>query len=385
VIFAWLNKRPWKNPGPIVNMAVHNAHALASLGHETHLFVSAADDASDVDADLREFYGLEPVETLRVHRLARWSVGGSKLALTVFLQTYRAIKQLAARDEVAVVIRDATFLPLLARLCRGRRIKGFFEAHDFYADLSWRTNQVKIGDRRQGWLERKFLPRIDGLICLTEAQRDLYAKLLPQVKSCALSLGTKSFAEVDPEERRRWRTLIYVGRLTSEKGTKVLLKAVPELAQRNIRVALLGGWEPQIEMMRGRLQQRGLAEFVDFEPFRSPRDFQRTLQTRGSIGAVLLQDNFYNRYLTCPVKALDYLSHGLPMLGSDLPSVREVAGSATIYLDPNDPAALAQQAAALLDDAEAYCAATERSRARGRELLWRNRAVAIARFAATSR
>src|SRR4051812_25100212 len=139
MIFAWLNKRPWKNPGPIVNMAVHNAHALASLGYETHLFVSAAESASNVDADLREFYGLEPVETLRVHRILRWKVGSSKLAMAVFLQTYRALKQLASRDEITVVIRDATFLPLLARLCRNSKIKGFYEAHDFYADLFWRT------------------------------------------------------------------------------------------------------------------------------------------------------------------------------------------------------------------------------------------------------
>src|SRR4051794_33631725 len=296
MIFAWLNKRPWKNPGPIVNMGVHNAHALASLGFETHLFVSAAGDASDVEEDLREFYGLEPLETLRVHRVPRWRVGGSNLSVPVFLHAYRAIKELARRDEVSVVIRDATFLPLLARLGRNPKIKGYFEAHDFYADLSWRTNRVKIGDRRQGWLERRFLPKLDGLICLTEAQRDLYAKALPQVKSCALSLGTKVFSEVNAEQRRQWRTLVYVGRLTSEKGTKVLLKAVPELARANIRLLLLGGWESQIELMRGRLRERGLDEFVQFEKFRAPAEFQHTLKTQGSIGVVLLQDSFYNRY-----------------------------------------------------------------------------------------
>jgi hypothetical protein len=37
VIFVWVNKREWRHPGPIVNIAVRNAHCLTSLGFETHL------------------------------------------------------------------------------------------------------------------------------------------------------------------------------------------------------------------------------------------------------------------------------------------------------------------------------------------------------------
>ena len=380
MIFAWLNKRDWKHPGPIMNMAVQNAHALASLGYETHLFVSAGDADSDVKNDLRDFYGLDPLPGLQVHCLKRWKVGRSKLAMAVFLQTYRAIRQLARRDQVTVVTRDASFLPLLAWLRHRLPIKGLYEAHDFYSDNSWRTDRIKIAYRRQGWLERTFLPRIDGVICLTQAQQELYRKVLPEVRSCAISLGTTPFSESDPEERRRQRTLVYTGRLTSEKGIKIIFKAAPGLARNNIRVAFFGGWEAQIALARGRLQKQGLEGWVDFVEFRPPVEFHRALQATGSIGLALLQDSFYNRYLTCPVKALDYLSHGLPVIGSDLPSVREVAGSAGFYLAPDDDAGLVQTATALLDDAENYRRATELSRARARELRWKNRAAQIARF-----
>jgi len=380
MIFAWLNKRAWKHPGPIVNMAVENAHALASLGYETHLFLSASDPASNAEEDLREFYGLDPAETLHIQRFQRWKIGRSKLALAVFLRAYRAIQQLARRDEVAVVTRDATFLPLLALLKRRLPVKGFYEAHDFYPAHFWRTDRVKISYRRQGWLERKFLPKIGGVICLTQAQQDLYRKVLPQVRSCALPLGTTLFQETDPEERRKQRTLIYTGRLTSEKGTKALFKALPKLAENNIRVSLFGGWQSQIATARARLQKRGLDKWVDFIEFRPPAEFHRALQTRGSIGVALLQDNFYNRYLTCPVKALDYLSHGLPIIGSDLPSVHEVAAEAGAYLPPDDTAGLVQTAAALLDNAEDYHRATELSRGRAHELSWQMRARQIVEF-----
>jgi hypothetical protein len=71
VIFAWLNKRDWKYPGPIATMAVQNEHALANPGHETHLFVGAGEVASNIEDDLREFYRLEPVEKLQVLSRAR--------------------------------------------------------------------------------------------------------------------------------------------------------------------------------------------------------------------------------------------------------------------------------------------------------------------------
>ena len=380
MIFAWLNKRAWKHPGPIVNMAVQNAHALASLGHETHLFLSASDVGSTVEEDLRDFYGLDPVKTLHIHRFERLKIGRSKLALAVFLRAYRAIQQLARRDEVAVVTRDATFLPLLALLKRRLPVKGFYEAHDFYPAHFWRTDRVKVSYRRQGWLERKFLPKIGGVICLTRAQQDLYRKVLPEVRSCTIPLGTTLFPETDPEERRKQRTLVYTGRLTSEKGAKVLFKAVPKLAENNIRVSFFGGWESQIATARARLQKRGLEKWVDFIEFRPSAEFHRALQRTGSIGVALLQDNFYNRYLTCPVKALDYLSHALPIIGSDLPSVHEVAGEAGAYLAPDDTAGLVQTATALLDDPENYRRATERSRDRARQLQWRNRAAQIAEF-----
>ena len=381
MIFAWLNKREWKHPGPIVNMAVQNAHALASLGYETHLFLSAADADSNAEEDLRAFYGLDPVDALHVHRFERWKIGRSKLAAAVFLRAYRAIQELARRDQVAVVTRDATFLPLLARLRRRLSIKGFYEAHDFYAAHFWRTERIKISYRRQSWLERKFLPKIDGLICLTRAQQELYRKVLPRVRSCALPLGTTSFPETDPEERRQKRTLVYTGRLTSEKGRKIVFQAVPKLARHNIRVSFFGGWPEQIATARARLQKRGLEKWVSFVEFQPPAELHRTLQTTGSIGIAMLEDTFYNRYLTCPVKALDYLSHGLPIIGSDLESLREVAGEAGTYLPPDDSAGLVQTAVSLLDHPENYRRATELSRARAREFSWQNRAKHIVAFA----
>jgi glycosyltransferase involved in cell wall biosynthesis len=383
MIFVWLNKRPWKHPGPIVNMAVRNAHSLAALGHETHLCVSAGKDVvANVKTDLRGFYGVNPLPTLHVHRISRWRIGTSELSMSAFFSAFRRARRLAKRDRTVVVTREATFLPLLAWLCSNRRIQGFYEAHDFFPDLSWRTDRIKIGDRRQSWLERTFLPRISGLICITQAQQELYRRALPKVRSCALPLGTELLPAADSERRRQMRTLVYVGHLHASKGVKMLLGAVRELARHGIRVAFWGGSEPQIVRMREQLVREGLADAAQFAGFRAPQELHRALAEEASVGIVALQDTFYNRYLTCPVKALDYLSHGLPVIGSDLPSVREVVNGAGRFIAPDDAEGLARTAVELLDDARSYHEAAQASHARAASLLWSERAKRIVEFAA---
>jgi glycosyltransferase involved in cell wall biosynthesis len=107
------------------------------------------------------------------------------------------------------------------------------------------------------------------------------------------------------------------------------------------------------------------------------------LRSEFSVGLVPLEDTFYNRYLTCPVKALDCLAHEIPMVGSDLPSVRAVAGSAATYCPPGDADAFAGRILDLLDDEAAYAAACGASRERAAQLSWDARARAIASFGET--
>ncbi|MBV9128351.1 MAG: hypothetical protein JO117_09725, partial [Verrucomicrobia bacterium] len=73
MFFLWVNKRAWRQPGPVVNVGLRNAHSLATLGHETHFCVgeAAVDPRSNTDADLRDYYALPPLAALHVHRVPR--------------------------------------------------------------------------------------------------------------------------------------------------------------------------------------------------------------------------------------------------------------------------------------------------------------------------
>ncbi len=379
MIFVWVNKRNWKKAGPIVNVAVHNAASFSSLGYETHLCIGAGDN-SDTERDLQDIYGLTPGKSFRVHRIPRWQVGSSTYSFPIFLYAYRLIKSLSQQDQVVVVTRESGFLLPLSRLCRNSKIKGYYELHDFCADLSWVT-------KRQGWhyrqklYEHLFLPRVNGLICITHAQQRLYRSLFPSIPSCAFPLGTKPVkGSESAEKRRKRRTIMYVGRMHGGKGIDLLFRALVQCAALGIKTLFWGGKKEHLPLFRERARQLGAEHAVEFVPFQPLEAMHRALAERASLGVVMLSDNFYNRYLTCPVKALDYLSHGIPAVGSDLPSVREVLGYAGTYVRADDLGGFVQSVMRLLDDPEDYNKMTSLSAQRANEISWENRARTIVEF-----
>ena len=384
MIVLFVNKHAWKRSGPIVNVLVRNAYSFASIGLETHLCLENDAGQSDIASDLPQHYGVAPSPLLHVHRIDRWSLAGSRLSVPIFLRAARLARELAGRDRVVVITRETSFLPYLARLVRDPRISGFCELHDLHADLSWREAKPKLSERRLRWLERRYLPRISGLVCITHEQRLLYAKLFPGLPSIAAPLGTDPQPPADTAARFRARRAVFVGHLHGSKGVSMLVEATRELAKRNIRMAFWGGHESQIVKMRARAEQLGSAGLVEFAGFRPPSVLARALAEEASIGVAPLQDTFYNRYLTCPVKVLDYLSHGLPVVGSDLPSVREVGGKAGLYVPPERPDELVGHLTRLLERRETYDAAAAAAAARAQELSWPARARRIAEFAASA-
>lgn len=378
---VWINKRNWMHPGPIVNVGVRNAHSFADIGLASHLFLGEGTTGGSTADDLRNFYALEPLPNFTVHRVPRRrGLVGSESA-SVRRAGARLVRELAARDDVAVFTRDAGFLPRLAWMCRGKRVRGFCELHDLYADLSWREHRPRARDLREKWLERLFLPHISGLVCITREMEKRYRQIFPRQSTISRPLGTDPLPAGDVEARRKSRTIFYVGHMHGPKGVSFLQKAAIALAGRGVRTEFWGGYEPDAERIRQAAASRGLGEWIDAVPFQPPAALREALAARASLGVVMLADTYYNRYLTCPVKALDYLSHGIPALGTDLPSVREVLDDSGIYVTAGDREGFVNRALSLLDDPATYAEAVKRTHARAAQITWQERARALADFA----
>jgi glycosyltransferase involved in cell wall biosynthesis len=383
MIILWVNRLMWRHPGPIINMTVHNAWSLAAQGHETHLCLSAG-PLSETESDLRNFYGLEPTPHLQVHRVRSSRVPGVGGGFGVYWAAARLASRLVQRDQVAIFTRDSSFLPWLRILQLDPRIHAFYELHDFNSSLEWRSERLRTNHYREFTLERLLLPGMAGLVCITREQERIYRQVYPLSRIVSSPLGTKPMPVEDTERKRLARTLFYVGHMHGRKGVEFLSKAALKLAHRGVRIEFWGGYEKDVSRMESFARQHGVHESVKAVPFQPPVELHRALADRASLGVVMLKDDYYNRYLTCPVKALDCLSHGLPTLATDLPSVREVLGDAGTYLADDDVDGFVAEAVRLLDSPGAYADAVARVRLRALDITWQERARVLAEFARAS-
>jgi glycosyltransferase involved in cell wall biosynthesis len=147
-------------------------------------------------------------------------------------------------------------------------------------------------------------------------------------------------------------------------------------------LAFWGGNETQGQKVKQMAHEFGTDRCIETVSSRSPEALASALAAEASAGLIPLEDDYYNRNLTCPAKGLDYLAYGLPTIASDLPSTRGLLGSggAARYVAAGNPSGFAQEAMNLLDDAKTYQAATLAALARAREVSWKSRVRKLVEF-----
>jgi glycosyltransferase involved in cell wall biosynthesis len=143
--------------------------------------------------------------------------------------------------------------------------------------------------------------------------------------------------------------LLFVGRLSKEKGVDQLIKALPLIRERVPGAGLtVVGDGPDRALLEHLARQQGVEAAVTFT---GPVDNHLLGNYyRGSIACVLPSLWMEN----CPVTALESLSHGTPLLASDLGGLPEIVNDEVngLLFPPGDHQRLAQQAVRLLLDRE---------------------------------
>lgn len=384
---VWVHSGGWRTQAAISYIGVHNAWSFAQAGVKSHLLLPSASVEEPVETGLREHYGLDPHPDLEVRRVKlqrRWW----HLHHPFYSEARHYVEALRQHTDPAeplvVLTREQRFLPDLARLARLPRTVTLFEPHYFFVDQAWRGMPISSGDKRRGALERRCLPRLHGLVCITGEQEQLYRGAMPDLATLYAPLGVKRLTpdlQARPEWRER-RTLAYIGHLHGYKGIDALVALGKRFDQINVRVDFFGGAPEEVESYRSQCQSREVKSLA-WHPFVPPAQIFPVLARTASVGIVALENTYYNRNLTCPVKALDFLALGLPVVASDLPSTRGVLGKAGVYFEPGNTDAMLSEVDRLMTDPAIYAATCQASRQRAEELDWVNRARSILAFAQT--
>jgi glycosyltransferase involved in cell wall biosynthesis len=101
-----------------------------------------------------------------------------------------------------------------------------------------------------------------------------------------------------------------------------------------------------------------------------------------AVALLPLPDEPVARYFTSPLKLFDYMAAGVPIVASDLPSLREVLrdGENALLVPPEDPAAVAKAIDRILGDPALARRLAARAREDASAYTWDERAAQLLEF-----
>ena len=359
----------------------HTCHALAKLGVDVSLYVGRMTRPSV--AACMDFYRLDVPEAMSVSSIGNWQwlTRLKKLDRFLFNTRFKRICGKArGQDDVFVYTRGARGVELLRGLPRGPgRPRLIVEAHKLlFVDARDRSKPPrKVRQIRE--LEARVFARVDGIASISDGvAQEIMQEFAP---TCPIRVVRSGMVIRPPQPPGTAKDIdmIYCGQLRPWKGVDTLIRAMQWLPDH--RLTMIGGHNAEdLARVRGLaadLEVAGRITFLGYVPWKRVWDYLH----RAKVGIIPTPGGFSavaDRY-TSPMKLFEYMICGMPVVGSDLPSIREVLkdGVTGKLVPPNDPRALAEAALSLLNDGQLLRRMGAQARRYAEEYSWEKRARRI--------
>ena len=239
-----------------------------------------------------------------------------------------------------------------------------------------------------GFLMRRALQRARGVIAISAGVRDALVRLGISAQKILIAhdgVDLEVFARAEPD-KAVWKKfsidpskkiVLYTGHFYEWKGADTLVEAAQYLP-RNAHVVLMGAADEELLQYGGREN----VSVVPYQPFEFVPRFLVSAD-------VLVLPNSGKREISrehaSPLKLFEYMAAGVPIVASDVPSIREILDdSSAFWFTPDNAQSCARTIAyALSHEAEAREKAT-RARVRVEKYTWHARVANIASFVSSN-
>lgn len=200
----------------------------------------------------------------------------------------------------------------------------------------------------------------DVIICPSNVTRDYIASLGLNRKLVTVIPNGVSASDFSPSpipgRGARVPVLLYIGTLADWQGLDVVVKALPKiLEQQPIRLQIVGrGRSRQRKLLAKQIRKLGIEEHVTVQPAVPHHEIPALIAEADICVAPLGLNDRNVTQGACPIKVLEYMAAGRPLLASNMPIVRELVREDVdaLLFSPSDPEDLARQSIALLNDFE---------------------------------
>ena len=200
----------------------------------------------------------------------------------------------------------------------------------------------------------------DAIICPSNVTRDYIASLgLSRSRVTVIPNGVSpSDFSVSPLPSREGRVpvLLYIGTLADWQGLEVVIKALPKILEKQpVQLRIVGrGRSRQRKILLKQIRKLGVEGSVQVEAARPHHEIPALITDADICLAPLGLNDRNVTQGACPIKVLEYMASGRPLIASNMPIVRELVREDVdaLLFSPNDPEDLARQVLALLNDFE---------------------------------
>lgn len=238
----------------------------------------------------------------------------------------------------------------------------------------WLLPQKKILEVHEGkWsFVQKFM-RISGMVAISNGLKEFYSrKGIKNIVVAHDGVDLKEF-EVSKKRDSNKNTVMYIGHLYGWKGLDSFLDAsviVPEA-----KFVVIGGTDEEVETLKKKYPQ---VTFFGYKPYNElPQNQQQA--------DVLVIPNSgksdISRLYTSPLKVFSYMTSGVSILASDLPSLREILNENNAYFAEADNASsFALKIKYILSHLDEAKIKAEQAKIDVQKYSWDNRAKIILDF-----
>lgn len=257
-----------------------------------------------------------------------------------YLSTYREL--LTSRlnaEEYDVVIGVHAFISIRLAIIRknlnASNVIGWM--HNSY-DAFFNNPELFLWDQKDQFQNE--IPKLDRVIVLSESDRIKYddeMKLKTTVIPNPLTLEAQGMGD------KSFKTFLAVGRLTPAKGFDILIKAFSEFSKDNSDWKLnIIGEGTEEEKLKSLIAENNLNNRVFIYPF------TKNIQQYYASGSVFVLSSRWEGWGLVMCEAM---VHGLPLVASDLPVVKELLGDSknTLIFESENIEDLAQKMRSIIN------------------------------------
>lgn len=362
----------WPHQSPAATFITFNALGFYKNGVDFEL-IAAANTREPVSSVLKRHFGIDV--PINIHLLQAGFLSGQHKIVRVLGFFY------LLRQPVDILItRNLSFLPFAYILRKLKKCRVVFESHDIFTDLDLFTAEVARRRKKQSRQERRYLPKADCVLCVSPHQKKLYEGYYPTQTFVLANTGVRPYQRFAKKEKYQY-TLGYIGSLQSKNyDLSLLLQGVAATRATDIRLLFVGAKseEQRADVMR-LARKYGVEQRVDVLPWMDPAEVDR-VKARIDVGCCPLAYSERNR-IAMPLKVLEYLSAGIPVLHTDL-KVDDfiVQDGFNGYLVNPRPADWGQAIDAIYKDVDAYRCMSANCFLTAEQYSWDRRTESVYRF-----